>query len=143
VEGTRKRFRFVTAAVAVSGLGLILATMFYAFGVVDQRALQAFKAPARLIQPESATDAVGSAAASPAVADPMPGIQQTATGQATRMPDPMLNTQQNVHRKTHHDRKTDGKRFARGRHSESFGPDPGQSLMEYVMFGHRKMARGR
>jgi len=117
-EGTRKRFRILTAAVAVGGLGLILATMFYTFGVVDQRALQAFKAPPRMIQPETSTETVGSAAASPAVSDPMPVAQQTAAGQTTRMPpDPMLNTQQSVHRSAHHSSKTHRKRFARGQHS--------------------------
>src|SRR5262245_43990517 len=118
VEGTRKRFRIVTtAALAFGGLGLILATMFYPFEVVDQRAVQAFKAPPRMIQPEPATETVGSAAASPEVSHPMPVTQQTAAGQTTRMPDPMLNTQQNVHKNAHHGSKTHGKRFARGRHS--------------------------
>jgi hypothetical protein len=143
MEGTRRRFRIVTTALAFGGLGLILATMFYAFEVVDQRAVQAFKAPPRTIQPEPATETVGSAAARPAASDPMPVIQQTATDQATRMSDPMLNTQQNVHREAHHGDKAHRKRFAPAQHSESSFPDPGQSLMEYVMFGHRKKAGGQ
>jgi hypothetical protein len=120
-------------------MGLILATIFYALEVVDQRALRAFEAPPRMIQPET----VGSAAARAAASDLMPVTQQTATGQTTRMPDSMLNTQQTVHRNAHHGRKTDGKRLARNTHSDSFVPDPGQSLMEYVMFGHRKTAGGK
>lgn len=119
MEGPRKRFRIVTAALAFGALGLILATMFYAFAVVDQQALQAFKAPPRMIDPETTTETVGSTAASPAASDPMPVTQETATGQITPMPDPMPNTEQKVHRKAHHGSKTHGKRSARGQHGDA------------------------
>jgi hypothetical protein len=65
----------VTAALAFGGFGLILATMFYAFEVIDQRALQEFKAQSRMIQPKTG----GSAPASPGASDSMPVTQQTAT----------------------------------------------------------------
>ena len=105
VEDRRKRLRIGAAALAFGGLGLILAAMFYAFEVIDQRALRAFKAAPHIIQSESATETAGDAA-NPAVSDP---TQQTATGQTTTVPDPMLNTQQKVHRNAHHGRKTHGR----------------------------------
>jgi hypothetical protein len=103
VEGTRKRLWIVMAALTFGGLGLILATI-YAFEVVE---------PPRIIQPETATETVDTAAPSAAVSDPKPVIPQTATGQTTPVPDPMPNTQQNVHRNAHHGSKTHGRRVAR------------------------------
>jgi hypothetical protein len=92
VEGTRKRFRIVTAALTFGGLGLILATVFYPSEAVDQQALQAFKAPPHMVQPET----VDSAPASPAASDLMPLTQQTTTGETARMPDPIPATQQSA-----------------------------------------------
>ena len=108
-EVRRKRLRIGTAALTFGGLGLLLAAMFYAFEVVDQQALRAFKALPHIILPEPATETVGSDAASPAVSDRMPVTQQTATGKTAPVTDPMPNTQQKV--QEHHGSKTHGGRF--------------------------------
>ncbi len=142
----RKRFRMIVSAVAFGAVAWIVAIAAVAFAVVDQRALQSFRAeprttgiappptdepptsPASIMAPPAPTTMpTDGAVTSPRVPAPLPGLRN-ATGETKSMPDTVPEAR-NMRKTARHGTKKHARRSAPAR-----PPEPNR-LVDWLLFG--------